>query len=122
LTQIHRFYLLRGRMQLEHRQLGDHVVVTLMDNRLDAAIADDFKSAMLGYLEAGQRHLVLDLAEIDFIDSSGIGAIVKILKSVGPDGSLRLCRLQESVFSIFRLTRMTQVFSIHDSPEAAVAA
>lgn len=109
-------------MQLEHRPVGDHLVVTLMDARLDAAIADAFKTAMLGFVESGRRQLVLDLSRVDFIDSSGLGAIVSVLKSVGRDGSLRLCGLQDSVFSIFRLTRMTQVFSIHASPEDAIAA
>jgi anti-sigma B factor antagonist len=109
-------------MQIEHRTVDDHVVVTLMDTRLDAAVADAFKSTMLDFVESGQKRLVLDLAQVDFIDSSGLGAIVSVLKSVGRDGSLRLCAMQASVLSIFKLTRMNQVFSIHDSADEAVAA
>lgn len=109
-------------MQLEQQSIDGQIVVTLKETRLDAAIADQFKSEMMELVQSGQRQLVLDLAAVDFIDSSGLGAVVSILKSVGKDGSLKLCRLQDSVMSIFKLTRMTQVFSIHTSTEAALAA
>lgn len=109
-------------MQLEHHSVDDLVVVTLQESRLDAAVADQFKTTMLAFVEAGQNRLVLDLSHVDFIDSSGLGAVVSILKSVGGRGTLRLCGLRDSVYSIFKLTRMTQVFSIHPSAEEAIAA
>lgn len=109
-------------MELEHYTSGNHLIVVLKEARLDAAVADEFKTRMLEFIEAGQCQLVLDLSEIDFIDSSGLGAVVSVLKGVGAHGSLRLCGLQDGVMSIFKLTRMNKVFSIHPTAEAAVAA
>lgn len=109
-------------MQLKQQSIDGHTVITLQETRLDAAIADQFKTTMMDLVQSGQRQLVLDLATVDFIDSSGLGAVVSVLKGVGKDGSLKLCQLQDGVMSIFRLTRMTQVFSIHPSAEDALAA
>jgi anti-sigma B factor antagonist len=109
-------------MELEQTNAGDHLVITLKESRLDAAIADQFKSTLVQLIDSGSNRLVLDLSSVDFIDSSGLGAVVSVLKGVGAHGSLRLCGLQDGVMSIFKLTRMNQVFSIHPTAEAAVAA
>lgn len=65
---------------------------------------------------------MLDLSEVDFIDSSGLGAIVSSLKAVGKQGNLIICGIGETVLSLFRLTRMDRVFQIVSSPEEAVRA
>ena len=109
-------------MELEQYTSGSHLVITLRESRLDAAIADEFKVTLLDLVGNGQNQLILDFSDVDFIDSSGLGAVVSVLKGVGANGTLRLCSLQDGVMSIFKLTRMNKVFSIHPSADAAIAA
>jgi anti-sigma B factor antagonist len=88
--------------------------------RIDASIATDFKSKLVDFLDNGDKVIVINLSEVDFIDSSGLGAMVLILRKIGTDGRIKLCKLKESVRSIFELTRLDEVFEIHKSEEGAL--
>lgn len=97
-------------------------VVTVGDSRIDAAVAISFKDRMRELTEGGTEHTVLDLSAVDFIDSSGLGAIVAAMKQLGDGRHLALAGLTPNVEKVFRLTRMDTVFAIHRSAEAAVQA
>ena len=88
--------------------------------RIDASVATDFKSKLMDFLENGDKVIVINLSEVDFIDSSGLGAMVLILRKIGADGRIKLCKLKEGVKSIFELTRLDEVFEIHKSEEGAL--
>lgn len=96
------------------------VVVPRM-RRLDASVAPGFRQAVVQLIEGGDRRLVLDLAGVDFLDSSGLGAIVSILKALGAQGSMAVCGVRGGVLSLFKLTRMDKVFTIDADRQAAVA-
>jgi anti-sigma B factor antagonist len=77
---------------------------------------------LIAHVREDQR-IVLDLAQVGFIDSSGLGAIVALRKMLGPDRVLELAALSVSVAKVFRLTRMDGVFPIHvDVPGQAIHA
>ncbi len=97
-------------------------VVHIDEGRLDASLAADFKHEMIEMIDSGQRRLVLDLSAVNFIDSSGLGAIVAVLKHLGHDGSLVVSGLRHNTLAMFRLTRMDHVFSLFDETADAVAA
>ena len=61
------------------------------------------------------------LSGVDFVDSSGLGAIVSCLKRLGPRGNLAIAGAKGAVSRLFTLTRMDKVFTLHDSVDAAVA-
>ena len=108
-------------MLIEQKKTGDYEVVSLHEKRLDASIAVDFKERMGDIINAGGTNVVLDLTDVNFIDSSGLGAIVSVLKSIGQTGELKVCGLQDAVMSMFKLTRMNKVFSIYSSADEALA-
>jgi len=89
--------------------------------RLDATVAPMFKHAVVQVIESGERRLVLDLATVDFVDSSGLGAMVSILKALGGNGQVAICNATGAVANLFRLTRMDKVFTLLGSREEAVA-
>ena len=64
--------------------------------------------------------IVIDLAETSFVDSSGLSALISIIKRMGPRGGLAIAGAKGSVQSLFALTRMDRVFPMHDTVEAAV--
>ncbi|WIJ23779.1 STAS domain-containing protein [Devosia sp. RR2S18] len=100
---------------------GDVLVVRLTEKRLDAGKAPLFKERIGSLIEDGASRLVLDLRDVEFIDSSGLGVIVSCLKRLGPAGNLAIAGASSPVKRLFTLTRMDRVFSMHDTPEAAVA-
>ncbi len=87
--------------------------------RIDAPTALQFKEDMRNLTSEGSDRYILDLAQVDFIDSSGLGAVVASMKQLGQGQSLELAALQPIVEKVFRLTRMDTIFTIHDDADAA---
>jgi anti-sigma B factor antagonist len=109
-------------MQIEEKKIEGKVVLKILEARFGADKAGPFKEYMTRYLQGGNRRVVLDLSKVDFIDSSGLGAILSVLKMMGKDGELAVCGLTDPVASMFKLTRMDRVFTIHKTAELAAAA
>jgi anti-sigma B factor antagonist len=108
-------------MQLQTQTRPKVISVTVLEDRIDAATAIQFKEKMRDATKDGPARVVLDLTRVQFLDSSGLGAIVAVKKLLGPDRSLELSSLTPTVEKVFRLTRMDSIFTIHSSLEAAVA-
>jgi len=97
-------------------------IVTVNANRIDAAIAIQFKEDMRTETEGGPDRVILDLSSVNFIDSSGLGAIVAAMKQMGQGRNLDLAGLTPTVDKVFRLTRMDTVFKLFPSLDDAKAA
>ncbi|WP_372884296.1 STAS domain-containing protein [Shimia sp.] len=108
-------------MNLSSRSQDGTLVVTVNESRIDAAVALQFKDGIRAETEAACGRVVLDLAQVDFIDSSGLGAVVAAMKLLGKDRPLDLACLNENVDRVFRLTRMDTVFRIHTTLGEALA-
>ena len=108
-------------MQLVHEKKGKVVVVKPLEKRMDATIAADFKTQMGVLINEGQALFVLDLSEVDFVDSSGLGAIVASLKMLGGKGDLVIASAGEKVMKLFKLTRMDRVFQVFPTSDEALA-
>jgi len=107
-------------MELESCDLNGVQVVTVLAERIDSAAAIRFKDAMRAATADGPPRVVLDLGQVAFVDSSGLGAIVAVMKFLGPDRRLDLARLTPDVDKVFRLTRMDSVFAIHGDVDVAL--
>lgn len=97
-------------------------VITVQEQRIDAAVALAFKDRMRELTEGGARTVVLDLDHVSFIDSSGLGAIVAAMKNLSPDRRLVLAGLTVAVEKVFRLTRMDSVFGLYSTVDDALKA
>ena len=102
-------------MQLEYNDTKDLRMITVGETRIDAAVAITFKDRMRELCEDGPNRIILDMAQVDFIDSSGLGAVVASMKQVGTGKMLELAGLSPTVKKVFQLTRMDTVFTIHAS-------
>lgn len=102
-------------MELLATPLPDGLLVSVQAERIDAAGAIRFKDDMRAVLPRGGGPVLLDLSRVRFLDSSGLGAVVAVMKLLGPDRRLELACLTPSVQKVFRLTRMDTVFTIHDA-------
>jgi anti-sigma B factor antagonist len=107
---------------LEDAPEGDCLVVSLKEKRLDAVIAASFRDALVERIDQGQRNIVLDMAQVSFMDSSGLGAVVFILKHLGHKGRLHICGVTPGVMAVLKLTRMDRVLKTFETRQAAIAA
>jgi anti-sigma B factor antagonist len=96
------------------------VIVDLLTDRLDASIASNFRYKLIEIIKDGNKLIILNLANVEFVDSSGLGAIVSGLKTLGQEGDLILCCINEMIMSMFRLTRMDRVFKIFKTEREAI--
>jgi len=101
-------------MNLSADLQGSILVIAVLEDRIDAASAIQFKDRMREVTQTVSDRVVLDLSQVTFLDSSGLGAVVAVLKALGPLRKLELSGLSPTVQKVFRLTRMEQVFTIHD--------
>ena len=109
-------------MQLGARDVDGVRVVTVDEARIDASVALRFKEALRAAADEAAPRVVVDMTAVQFLDSSGLGALVAAMKLIGPWRSLELAGLSASVDRVFRLTRMDRVFALHPDLGAALGA
>jgi len=102
-------------MKLVSEWSNDVLLVRVDQDRIDAASAIQFKDQMRNVTQGAQGRVLLDLGQVAFIDSSGLGAIVAAMKALAPAHRLELAALTPTVKKVFRLTRMDTVFTVHDA-------
>jgi anti-sigma B factor antagonist len=103
-------------------QVRGVTVVAVNVEQLDAGNADDFRQEMAPVLQ-DCRKLVLDLKEVQFVDSRGCGAILSCLKRVSEGGGdLKLCHVAKNVRTVFDLIRLHRICEIVTTKEDAIRA
>ena len=101
-------------------ETGDVTTAILPGRTLDASNAREFKATASSLVRPNVK-LVLDMANLEFVDSTGLGALVSCLRQAHADnGEIKLCRLTKPVRALFELVRMHRVFEIFNSSEEAV--
>jgi anti-sigma B factor antagonist len=96
--------------------------VLYVQGELDTYTAPKFSAQVVGLVDAGSYHLVVDLEGVDFLDSAGLNALVSIMKRVrAHNGYLVLVCTQERILKIFRITGLTKVFPIYASLDEVLA-
>ncbi len=100
---------------VEAEERSDGQLVRVRVDRIDAAGAIQFKDRMREVACGPGRRVILDMSGVSFLDSSGLGAIVAVMKLLAPEKRLELAGLTPNVQKVFRLTRMDGVFTIHPS-------
>lgn len=106
-------------MNLTINKDEESTLVGINESRLDASIAPEFKKQMEEIIEQGNNKIILDISEITFMDSSSLGALVAVLKSMGSDGMLIISGASGVVLELFKLTRMDRIFTLVEDIDAA---
>lgn len=98
------------------------LVLELTIESLDAGNVRKLKEAIVEQIGSSNR-VVLDLSQLKFVDSSGLGVMLSCLRSVRErGGDLRLCSMTPTVRSLFELMRMHRVFNIYETKDEALHA
>ena len=109
-------------MKLETMAHSDALLIKVVEDRIDAASCIQFKDEMQAATVNAPARVILDMGQVKFLDSSGLGAVVAVMKACAPDTRLELASLTPIVAKVFRLTRMDEVFAIHASAALALTA
>ena len=108
-------------MNLKIEEKNEIVVIYVKEERLDAHNSGNLKTEMSTLFGAGKKNILVDLNDVRFIDSSGLGALVSGFKNaISNQGNLKLSSLQPQVRSMFELTRLHRVFEIFPSSSEAL--
>ena len=98
-------------MSITFETLAGDVTLVRIEGRLDAAAAPDFQAELMGVIAAGRTRLAVDLSEVLFVDSTGIGALVSGLKAARrAGGELRLVAPGPQAMKLLKLTTLDRVF------------
>ena len=109
-------------MEIRIREDGK-VQILACQGRMDAQVSGLLKEHIKELLDTGAKKLVLDLEGLEFLDSSGLGALVSCLRRVKEKkGEIKLAGLGPEVRSIFDITRVSRLFDICESVADAVKA
>ena len=101
----------------------DGKTIVAVGGEIDVYTAPKLRDKITELVAEGVYDIVVDMGEVEFLDSTGLGVLVGGLKKVrAHDGSLQLVCSQDRLLKIFRITGLAKVFVIHDSADAALAA
>jgi anti-sigma B factor antagonist len=108
-------------MDIDVTQSGA-VAVVAPHGDLDMATVDDVRRTLAGLFDGGRSRVLMDLAGVGYLDSSGLGVLVAAMKQArAAGGDVRVCALQDDVRGIFELTRLARAMSIHTTRQEALA-
>ncbi|SNS26791.1 anti-sigma B factor antagonist [Humidesulfovibrio mexicanus] len=109
-------------MEFTDRTEQGVTVVLAKGQRLDAAAAPRLKAHMVDLIQAGGQRFVLNLEQVDFMDSSGLASLMSSMKTLGGRGEMAVCCLGEKVRKLFAITRLDRgVFRIFETEAEAVS-
>jgi anti-sigma B factor antagonist len=107
---------------IETDRTGDVTVLILTEPRLDAARTLAFKDGVRRALGEGPPgRVVLDMSGVGFLDSSGLGALVAVMKALPAGRRLELAGCGPVVARVLELTRMDRIFVLHPDLDGALA-
>jgi len=110
------------RLLLETREVG-HVIIVRCKGRIVAGDECDSLRSHITWLLRDRRAIILHLGDIEFIDSSGLGTIIRGLTSTRKaHGDLKLCNVPGIVSKVLEMSHLAQVFDSHETEEGAVRA
>lgn len=103
-------------------KVGSVTLVTLKGTIVAGDTSDLLKFKTQELLDAGERNIILDLAGIMFVDSTGIGALIDTVENtMHKGGSLKLLNVTKHIHNVIQLTRLSSAFGIYDDLEKAIA-
>ncbi len=109
-------------LSLDTREVG-RVTIVRCNGRIVAGSESESLRAHVAWLLHTRRSIVLNLGEVGFVDSSGLGTMVRALANTRQArGELKLCNVPEPIRKVLDMTRLTTVFDAHETEEKAVAA
>lgn len=108
-------------MEFETKKEGDILLVKPLINSITASSSSNFREKMVSLIHQGNKKFLLNLSQVEFIDSSGLGAIISILKILTVDaGKIAICKARNPVSNLFKMTRLNNVLNLFEEEKEAL--
>ena len=106
---------------IKDEEIDAHTHVISLGGEIDLYTAPEFKERMVELIDAGKKHIVVDLSTATFIDSTTLGVLVGGVKRLRPaGGALALVCTDQNITKIFEITGLDRVFAIHATRDEAL--
>lgn len=106
--------------EIKERHVGEVVVLDISGN-IDVKTAPSLKIKLESLIRFGHQKIVVNLSNVDFIDSSGVGSLMYGLKMVNPiNGGIKIIGMSPQNFNVFSVLELDSVFAILSSEEQAI--
>ena len=107
---------------MKQRQAGDIAIVTPKGYLTGGDETDELKQAITALAEGGNRHLVINLAETQHLNSTALGVLISAHDSYSRrGGQMKLCAVDQRIQNIFVITKLSMVFDVFATEEQAIA-
>lgn len=108
-------------LQIQHREVAHVAILDIAGRIILGDELDTLRSAVRDLINQGQKKIILNLAGVDYIDSSGVGELVGSFTAVrNAGGELKLLNLTQKVQDILYVTKLYTVFDVRDDEFNAV--
>lgn len=108
-------------MNVTRKEIDGLVLLTIVEKDANLTRSDRFKEIVINEIESGTRNLIISFENVEYLDSSFLGALVAILKNLVPkNGKLTLIALNSDIRNLFELTRLDKIFDLKDSLKSAL--
>lgn len=109
-------------LRIEVRQQGDWSIVEV-GGEIDVATAPRLREQLISLVNDERYQIVVDMAAVDFIDSTGLGVLISGLKRVKTrGGTFALSCTEPRILKVFEITGLLAVFPVHDTVDDAISA
>ncbi len=109
-------------LTMETRRVGDDVTVITLEGEIDVYTSIQLKQDIAAILESGAKYLVLNLAKVEYLDSTGLGVLIGTLKKLRENsGNLVIVGPAMRIMRIFEITGLYKIFAIYATEEEAAA-
>lgn len=109
-------------MKVNQKESGSVTILELHGDVLGGADATELNEILRHLVGEGKKHLVIDLSDVEYMNSSGLGMLTSALSSVkNGGGTLKLANPAERIKSLLVITKLIKVFESHDSVSEAIA-
>jgi anti-anti-sigma factor len=104
---------------LNSSQQGDLLCLIVTAPRLDAQSVRDFKAAIEGAWSLVVRRVTVDMSAVEFLDSSGVGALLGVYRRLPAPGQVKLIGVRPAVQTVIEILRLHRIFDVANETVAA---
>ena len=109
-------------MKMKVTERYEAIVIELKGNVLGGPEANEYSDTIKKFLSEGKKKIVVDLGEVKFMNSSGLGMLIAGLTTVNKEnGKLKLANVEEKIHSLLVITKLVTIFESYPSVEDALA-
>jgi len=109
-------------LKITNREVGGITVVNLSGRLTLGDASANLRQSLKDLLDGGKKKIVLNLGEVGYIDSSGLGELVSSFTTVrNSGGELKLANLTQKVNDLLTVTKLYTVFEVHNDEQAAIS-